>query len=119
MADCIFCKIAAGEIPAEIVWQDEHAVAFRDIRPQAPVHVVFIPRRHVRSFAEVTGADAAFLASLWAGIRAVAEAQGIAQTGFRVLSNNGPDGGQEVAHLHVHLLGGRALGPMLMRHQER
>lgn len=117
MADCIFCKIAAGEIPADIVWQDEHAVAFRDIRPQAPVHVVFIPRRHVLSFAEVTGADAPFLASLGTGIRAVAEAQGIAQTGFRVLSNNGPDGGQEVAHLHVHLLGGRPLGPMLSRHR--
>ncbi|MBI5017177.1 MAG: histidine triad nucleotide-binding protein [Deltaproteobacteria bacterium] len=113
MADCIFCKIAAGDIPAQVVWQDEHAVAFRDIRPQAPVHVVFIPRRHVVSFAHVTSADGPFLGSLGVGLRAVAEAEGIAETGFRVLSNNGPHGGQEVAHLHVHLLGGRPLGPML------
>jgi histidine triad (HIT) family protein len=115
MADCIFCKIAAGQIPAQVVWQDEHALAFRDIHPQAPVHVLFIPKQHVGSFAEVTEAQGAFLASLGAGLRAVAEAEGVAQTGFRVLSNNGPDGGQEVPHLHVHLVGGRALGPMLGR----
>lgn len=113
MAGCIFCKIAGGQVPSDVVWQDEHAVAFRDIRPQAPVHVVFIPRRHVVSFAEVTSTDGAFLASVGVGIRTVAEAEGIARSGFRVLSNNGPDGGQEVGHLHLHLLGGRALGPML------
>jgi histidine triad (HIT) family protein len=115
MADCIFCKIAAGQIPAQIVWQDEHALAFRDIHPQAPVHVLLIPKRHIESFAEVSDADGAFLTSLGVGLRRVAEAEGVAQTGFRVLSNNGPHGGQEVPHLHVHLLGGRGLGPMLAR----
>lgn len=115
MEDCIFCKIAAGRIPAQIVWQDDNALAFRDIHPQAPVHVLFIPRRHVGSFADVTDAEAGFLASLGVGLRAVAEAEGVAASGFRVLSNNGPDGGQEVPHLHVHLLGGRDMGPMISR----
>lgn len=115
MEDCLFCKIAAGLIPAQVVWQDENAVAFRDIHPQAPVHVLLVPRRHVASFAEVTDAEAGFLVSLGRGLRAVAEAEGVAASGFRVLSNNGPDGGQEVGHLHVHLLGGRELGPMLTR----
>ena len=95
--------------------EELEVVAFNDIHPIAPVHVLIIPKRHIESFSAVTDADRAFLASLGVGLRKVAEAEGVAQTGFRVLSNNGPDGGQEVAHLHVHLLGGRALGPMLVR----
>jgi len=114
MGDCIFCKIVSGEIPTERVWEDEHAVAFRDIRPQAPVHVLFVPREHVVTFADL-GAGHGFLGSLARGVRAVAVAEGIAETGYRLISNNGSDGGQEVMHLHVHLLGGRPLGPMLAR----
>ncbi len=113
MADCIFCRIAAGEIPAQIVWQDENAVGFRDIRPQAPVHVVFIPRRHAVSFGDLD--DPAFLVSLGKALRDVAKAEGVAESGYRLLSNNGEDGGQEVMHLHLHLVGGRPLGPMLLR----
>jgi histidine triad (HIT) family protein len=114
MADCVFCKIARGEIPADIVWQDEHTVAFRDVHPQAPVHVLLIPRSHVESFGHLRDSDAPFLSSLARGIREVAIAEGVDGTGYRLLSNNGPNGGQEVLHLHVHLLGGRGMGPMVL-----
>ncbi|MBI5442169.1 MAG: histidine triad nucleotide-binding protein [Deltaproteobacteria bacterium] len=113
MTDCIFCKIVAGQIPAQVVWQDENAMAFRDIHPKAPVHVIFIPKRHADGWGDLD--DAPFLASLGAGIRAVAEREGVAATGYRILSNNGEDGGQEVMHLHVHLVGGKPLGPMLLQ----
>jgi histidine triad (HIT) family protein len=112
--ECLFCKIAAGQVPADLVWQDEHAVAFRDIRPQAPVHVLFVPRAHVVTFADLEPSHG-FLPSLAKGVRSVAAAEGVHETGYRLLSNNGPDGGQEVMHLHVHLLAGRPLGPMLAR----
>ena len=115
MAQCIFCRIAAGEIPAQIVWQDDHALAFRDVHPQAPVHVLFVPKRHVESFADLGEAALPFLSSLGRGIREVVEAEGVGRSGYRLLSNNGPDAGQEVPHVHVHLLAGRDLGPMLMR----
>ncbi|RMG88469.1 MAG: histidine triad nucleotide-binding protein [Candidatus Dadabacteria bacterium] len=115
MADCIFCKIVAGEIPADKVWEDEHALAFRDIRPIAPVHVLIVPKTHRESFAEVTDADTPFLASLARAIREIAEKEGVADSGYRIIANTGPDGGQEVFHLHVHLLGGRPLGPMLAK----
>ncbi len=113
MSDCIFCKIVAGEIPADVVWQDGNAMAFRDIRPQAPVHVVIVPRRHCVNFNDL--ADDPFMASLAVGIREVARDAGVAESGYRVMVNNGPDGHQEVFHLHVHVLGGRPLGPMLLR----
>jgi len=115
MADCVFCKIGAGQIPTQFVWQDEHAVAFRDIRPLAPTHVVIIPRRHAQTFGDLGDRDSGFLSSLGKAIREIAEAEGVAATGYRILSNNGHDGGQEVPHLHLHLLGGRELGPMLVR----
>jgi histidine triad (HIT) family protein len=119
MSECIFCRIASGTIAADVRWQDEHAMAFRDIDPQAPVHVIFIPKRHLRSFEDVEERDAPFLASLGRGIREVARAEGVAASGYRLLCNNGPDAGQEVAHLHLHLVGGKPLGRMLAsgRHQ--
>jgi len=89
-------------------------VAFRDIRPVAPVHVLFVPREHVVTFADLEPGHG-FLASLARGVRAVAAAEGVDGTGYRLISNNGPEGGQEVMHLHVHLLGGRHLGPMVTR----
>lgn len=107
MADCLFCKIAAGEIPAKIVHQDAHTVAFQDINPQAPTHVLVIPRRHITGFAALTAADAETLGQLAEAINKVASAL---TGGFRVVTNNGPDAGQTVDHLHFHVLGGRGLG---------
>ncbi len=115
MAECIFCKIVSGEIPADKVWEDDHAVAFRDIRPIAPVHVLIVPRAHRESFADLTAEDAPFLASLARAIGEIAEKEGVARSGYRLISNTGPDAGQGVLHLHVHLLGGRPLGPMLKK----
>lgn len=107
MADCLFCRIVAGEIPAQLVYEDEHAVAFRDIDPQAPVHVLVIPRRHIPSIASLDGEECA---NQMAAIRNVAEQQGVADSGYRVVTNHGPDAQQSVFHLHWHVLGGRAMG---------
>lgn len=107
MTDCLFCRIVAGEIPAKLVYEDAHAVAFRDIDPQAPVHVLVIPRKHIRSIAELEGEDCQ---QQMAAIRNVAEREGVAESGFRVVTNHGPDAQQSVFHLHWHVLGGRALG---------
>jgi histidine triad (HIT) family protein len=106
-ADCLFCRIAAGEIPAEIVFQDEAAVVFRDINPKAPTHVLAIPRRHLASAADLTDADGDLLASLFTALRRVAQEGGL--SGYRILTNVGAEAGQSVFHLHFHLLGGRPL----------
>lgn len=107
MADCLFCKIAAGEIPAKIVHQDEHTVAFQDINPQAPTHVLVIPRRHIPGFSALTAADGEILGRIAETVnRVAADLTG----GFRVVTNNGPDAGQTVDHIHFHVVGGRALG---------
>ena len=111
MADqCIFCKIASGEIPVEFVAQNEHAVAFRDIEPKAPVHVLIVPRTHVAGFHEIASMPAATTQSMLELIDEVAKGQGIAESGYRVVTNVGPDAGQTVFHLHWHLLGGTQLG---------
>jgi histidine triad (HIT) family protein len=107
MSDCLFCKIVEGAIPAGIVYQDDHAIAFKDINPQAPVHVLVIPRRHVPSLAELSG-DACH--HLLSAVNEVARQQGVAQSGYRVVTNVGKDAQQSVAHLHWHVLGGRELG---------
>lgn len=107
--DCIFCAIVAGEIPSEHVYEDAEVVAFKDINPKAPVHVLIVPRRHIRSVNELTRGDAGLLGHLCLVARTIAEQLGVAESGYRLVSNNGPDGGQEVDHLHVHLLGGRQM----------
>jgi histidine triad (HIT) family protein len=107
MSACLFCRIAGGEIPAAQVAENDRCLAFRDIAPQAPVHVLVIPKRHVASLDAVT--DAAVLADLMAMARDVARAEGLQATGYRCVVNTGSDGGQTVHHLHVHVLGGRAL----------
>lgn len=112
MADCIFCRIIAGEVPATVVYQDDLVVAFRDINPVAPVHILVVPRRHVASLAEVGEADRAWLGHLQEVAAELARREGIAATGFRLVVNCGPDAGQEVMHLHYHLIGGRRLGPL-------
>jgi len=109
MSDCIFCKIAAKTIPSKLVYEDEHAVAFDDINPQAPIHVLVIPKRHAVSLAELNEADAGLLGRLMLTGAAVAKQKGIAEGGYRVVVNTGRNGGQTVFHLHLHLLGGRPM----------
>ena len=109
MSDCLFCNIVAGEVPADIVYEDDRTVAFRDISPQAPVHVLVIPRRHVTNAGTVTVDDADDLAALVVAAKAVADAEGIGteDRGYRLIMNVGPDALNSVPHLHVHVLGGR------------
>jgi histidine triad (HIT) family protein len=108
--DCIFCKIAAGEIPANKVLDEPDLIAFHDLRAQAPVHVLVIPREHVDNVAAAGPEHAALLGRLLlAGVR-VAAATGVGESGFRLVLNAGPDAGQSVDHLHLHVLGGRPLG---------
>ena len=106
MDNCIFCKIIAGEIPSTKVYEDDKVYAFRDINPQAPVHVLIVPKKH---FANILECDAETAAALTDAIRKVAKLEGVDESGFRVISNCGRDGAQSVDHLHVHLLGGTAL----------
>ncbi len=109
MNGCLFCRIAAGEIPSTKVYEDEHVLAFRDIAPQAPVHVLVIPKKHVSGWYDAQGEDDASLARLMRAAAKVAQMEGIVQSGFRVVSNCGPDAQQTVPHLHLHVLGGRAM----------
>jgi histidine triad (HIT) family protein len=109
---CIFCRIVAGELPSTKVHETEHVLAFRDIRPQAPVHVLIVPKEHVESMWEL--ADRELAGHLLLAAAEVARSEELEQ-GFRVIANTRDHGGQEVAHLHLHVLGGRRLGPMLAR----
>ena len=104
--DCLFCKIIAGEIPGDKVYEDDKVFAFRDINPQAPVHVLIVPKKHMDNILECDGETAAALTE---AIRKVAEIEKVDKTGFRIISNCGKDGAQSVNHLHIHLLGGKAL----------
>jgi histidine triad (HIT) family protein len=106
--DCVFCKIAAGEIPSTAVYQDELAYAFADINPKAPVHVLIIPREHIRSLAEAGAEKRALLGHLMIVAGKIARQKGLAK-GYRVVVNTGEDGGQTVEHLHLHLMGGRQM----------
>ena len=107
--DCIFCKIIAGEIPTEILYQDEEIIAFRDIKPLAPVHLLIVPRKHVPSLNEMKEGDAALVGRMVAVASKLAQDEGIAEKGYRLAMNCGKEGGQLVPHLHMHLLGGRQL----------
>ncbi len=109
-SDCLFCKIANGDIPATLVHEDDRIVAFRDIHPQAPVHILLIPREHVASLDAVDADHEALLGRLFLVARDLARSEGMAEDGYRTVLNVGADGGQTVHHLHVHLLGGRSLG---------
>ncbi|MFH1639195.1 MAG: histidine triad nucleotide-binding protein [Chloroflexota bacterium] len=113
MADDIFCQIVAGTIPATILYLDDEVMAFRDINPKAPVHVVIIPRRHITSVAELTEDDAAIVGRMVMVAKIVAKKEGISERGYRLLINNGADSGMAVPHLHMHLLGGRRLSDNL------
>ena len=108
MENCLFCKIIRGEIPSTKVYEDEQVLAFRDIAPQAPTHILVIPKTHIGSVAELNEENAQVVAHIFAVIAQVAEKEGLVN-GYRVVSNCGPDAGQTVGHLHFHILGGREL----------
>ena len=110
MADCLFCKICEGKIPATITYRDDNVVAFKDIGPKAPLHELGIPIRHIASLAEAKSEDAALLGKLMIVASNQARAAGFADSGFRVVVNVGPDAGQTVHHVHLHVLAGRPLG---------
>jgi len=110
--DCIFCKIANGEIKGNILYQDDKAVAFPDINPKAPTHILVIPRKHIASVTDLSEADEALMGHLFTIANRLAKQQGISSDGYRLVVNCGPHGGQMVAHLHLHILGGRQLMKM-------
>ncbi len=108
MTDCLFCRIVAGEIPAEIVYEDEQILVFKDINPRAAVHLLAIPKIHLTSLEEITSEHQMLIGHIMVQLPHLARAQGLPD-GFRAIINSGPGGGQEVGHLHVHLLGGEGL----------
>ncbi len=111
----IFKKIIDREIPADIVFENDYVLAFNDISPQAPVHVLIIPKKEIPTVNDITDEDALLLGHLFLAAKQIAQEQGIAESGYRLMVNCRDDGGQEVYHLHMHLLGGRNLGPMLAK----
>lgn len=107
---CLFCNIIERKVPAQIVWENDHALAFRDIRPVAPAHVLVIPKKHVVGIGDVTPADKEALGETMLAVHTVAAELGLSADGYRVVLNHGANAGQSVFHLHAHILGGRALG---------
>ena len=107
--DCLFCKIIAGDIPSAKVYEDDKVYAFRDIEPQAPVHILIIPKEHIASANELTEENASVVGYIYAVAAKIAKQEGIADSGYRIVNNCGEDGGQTVKHLHFHMLGGRSL----------
>ncbi len=111
--ECIFCQIIAGKIPGEILYQDEEVVAFRDINPQAPAHLLVIPKKHIVSLADLSEDDSPLVGHMVSIANKLARKEGIAESGYRLVINSGKQGGQLVPHLHLHLLGGRQLSGRL------
>ncbi|MBQ8391422.1 MAG: histidine triad nucleotide-binding protein [Clostridia bacterium] len=109
MMDCLFCKIINGDIPSTKVYEDELVYAFRDIEPQAPTHILIIPKEHIASANELTEENASVVGHVFAVAAKIAKEEGIAEGGYRIVNNCGEDGGQTVKHLHFHMLGGRSL----------
>lgn len=109
MDDCIFCKIIKGQIPSCIVYEDEEIIAFKDIHPVAPIHILVIPKKHIESINDIKPEDEKVIGKIYSVIKQIAKEQGIAERGYRVIVNCGEDGGQEVMHLHYHLIGGKKL----------
>ncbi len=113
MSDCLFCRIIAGEIPSSKVYEDEKVFAFRDINPQAPVHVLVVPKQHLASADEITEENLAAVSACWAAIPKIAAGEGLKE-GYRVINNCGEAAGQTVKHIHFHLIGGRELGEKIV-----
>jgi len=107
--ECVFCQIAAGKLPSDIVYQEEEVIAFRDINPQAPTHVLIIPRKHIASLAKLAEGEVSLMGHMVKIANQLAKREGVAQSGYRLVVNCGQEGGQLVPHLHLHLLGGRQL----------
>ena len=114
MEDCIFCKIIKGEIPSTKVYEDEEILAFKDINPAAPIHILVIPKKHIKSLVELEKGDEILVGKIYTVINKIAESQGVKEKGYRVIVNCGKDGGQEVGHLHFHLLAGKPLGEKIV-----
>lgn len=112
LADCIFCKIAAKAVKSEIVYEDDRVVAFKDINPVAPVHLLIIPRAHYASLLDIPDAEIGIVGHIHSVIQRLARETGVDKSGFRVVNNCGPDGGQVVFHVHFHLIGGKPLGAL-------
>ncbi|MFQ5996462.1 MAG: histidine triad nucleotide-binding protein [Dehalococcoidales bacterium] len=111
--DCIFCQIAAGKLPSEILYQDEEVIAFRDIKPLAPTHVLVIPKRHIPSLTQLTDAETPLIGHMAKVANQLAREEGVSESGYRLVISSGEQGGQVVPHLHMHLLGGRRLSDKL------
>lgn len=114
MEDCIFCKIINKEIPSEIVYEDEKVLAFKDIKPAAPIHILVIPKKHIETLLDVSKEDSEVIAYIYQIINKIAKEQGFAEDGFRVIANCGRDSGQEVMHIHFHILAGKKLGDKIV-----
>lgn len=107
--DCVFCKIAKGEFGTQFIYEDEELLAFRDINPQAPVHILIIPRKHIPRINRLSDSEQALMGKMILAANKIAKAENISESGYRLVFNCGPDGGQEVEHIHLHLLGGRQM----------
>ena len=114
MKDCIFCKIIKGEIPSNKVYEDEEILAFYDINPAAPIHILVIPKKHIDCIAHLNKEDEQLIGKIYGVINKIAEEKGFKEQGFRVIVNSGEDGGQEVMHLHFHILAGKRLGEKIV-----
>ena len=114
MDDCIFCKIIKGEIPSEKVYEDDEILAFKDINPAAPIHILVIPKKHISTLMEINDEDMHLMGKIMKTIQKIAKEQNVAESGFRLIANCGPDSGQEVMHIHFHLLAGKKLGPKII-----
>ncbi|HYE09505.1 MAG TPA: histidine triad nucleotide-binding protein [Patescibacteria group bacterium] len=109
MSDCIFCKIVSGDIPCSLVYQDDKVMAFKDIKPLAPVHILIIPKQHIESAQDINGGSSQVVGHIFEKIPGIAKEAGMAESGYRIITNIGKNGGQLVPHLHFHILGGRKL----------
>ena len=114
MEECIFCKIINGQVPSEKVYEDDEILAFKDIQPAAPIHVLIIPKKHIANLMEIQKEDSELMGRMVVVMQKIAKQLGIDEKGFRIISNCGPDSGQEVMHLHFHLLAGRTMGQKIV-----
>lgn len=110
MSDCLFCKIVAGEIPSTKVYENENVYAFRDIEPQAPEHIIVVPKQHISSANEITNQNSGVIGEIFLAAKEIAVELGFSENGYRIVNNCGVDGGQTVGHIHFHILAGRNLG---------
>jgi histidine triad (HIT) family protein len=110
--ECLFCRIGKGELSADVVWENNEITAFRDIHPKAPIHILVIPKKHIPDLAEIKEDDSPLIGNLFLAVKAVAEKLGISENGWRTIINTRSHGGQEIDHLHIHILAGEPIGPM-------